>query len=188
MPSSGSGVFAQTSFVPCDWSPEENKAFEVALAQHYHDQENRWHKIAASVPGRTAQEEDLQRIDSGLVPLPDYSECLYLPESQPRERLGPGSGQQKASAPVPKKTRVDTAGTDRRKGVPWTEEEHRLFLIGLSQFGKGDWRSIARNYVVSRTPTQVASHAQKYFIRLNSANKKDKRRASIHDITSSTVI
>ena len=33
---------------------------------------------------------------------------------------------------------------------------------------------------------QVASHAQKYFIRLNSLNKKDKRRASIHDITSPT--
>ncbi len=32
-------------------------------------------------------------------------------------------------------------------------------------------------------PPQVASHAQKYFIRLNSQNKKDKRRASIHDIT-----
>ncbi len=30
---------------------------------------------------------------------------------------------------------------------------------------------------------QVASHAQKYFIRLNSMNKKDKRRSSIHDIT-----
>jgi phosphoribosylformylglycinamidine (FGAM) synthase-like amidotransferase family enzyme len=30
---------------------------------------------------------------------------------------------------------------------------------------------------------QVASHAQKYFIRLNSLNKKDKRRSSIHDIT-----
>lgn len=34
---------------------------------------------------------------------------------------------------------------------------------------------------------QVASHAQKYFIRLNSANKKDKRRASIHDITSASL-
>ena len=44
---------------------------------------------------------------------------------------------------------------DRRKGIPWTEEEHRLFLLGLSKFGKGDWRSISRNFVVSRTPTQV---------------------------------
>lgn len=59
----------------------------------------------------------------------------------------------------------------------------RLFLIGLDKFGKGDWRSISRNYVISRTPTQVASHAQKYFIRLNSMNR-DRRRTSIHDITS----
>eukprot|EP00899_Mesostigma_viride_P025610 jgi/Mesvir1/6233/Mv00911-RA.1 len=72
---------------------------------------------------------------------------------------------------------------ERKKGIPWSEEEHRLFLLGLQKFGKGDWRSISRNYVISRTPTQVASHAQKYFIRLNSMNK-DKRRASIHDITS----
>ena len=58
----------------------------------------------------------------------------------------------------------------------------RLFLLGLDKFGKGDWRSISRNFVISRTPTQVASHAQKYFIRLNSGGK-DKRRSSIHDIT-----
>lgn len=55
--------------------------------------------------------------------------------------------------------------------------------MGLAKYGKGDWRSISRNFVITRTPTQVASHAQKYFIRLNSQNKKDKRRASIHDIT-----
>lgn len=77
-----------------------------------------------------------------------------------------------------------TSDQERRKGIPWTEEEHRLFLLGLAKFGKGDWRSISRNFVISRTPTQVASHAQKYFIRLNSLNKKEKRRSSIHDITS----
>eukprot|EP00252_Welwitschia_mirabilis_P025134 TRINITY_DN7732_c0_g1_i3.p1 TRINITY_DN7732_c0_g1~~TRINITY_DN7732_c0_g1_i3.p1 ORF type:complete len:159 (+),score=13.16 TRINITY_DN7732_c0_g1_i3:58-534(+) len=54
--------------------------------------------------------------------------------------------------------------------------------MGLDKFGKGDWRSISRHFVVSRTPTQVASHAQKYFIRHSSANK-EKRRSSIHDIT-----
>ena len=37
--------------------------------------------------------------------------------------------------------------------------------------------------MITRTPTQVASHAQKYFIRLQSGTK-DKRRSSIHDITS----
>lgn len=56
--------------------------------------------------------------------------------------------------------------------------------MGLAKYGKGDWRSISRNFVITRTPTQVASHAQKYFIRLNSQSRKDKRRASIHDITS----
>jgi len=66
-------------------------------------------------------------------------------------------------------------------GVAWTEEEHRLFLIGLQKLGKGDWRGIARNFVVSRTPTQVASHAQKYFIRQSHATRR-KRRSSLFDM------
>ncbi|CBI36067.3 hypothetical protein VitviT2T_013349 [Vitis vinifera] len=70
---------------------------------------------------------------------------------------------------------------ERKKGVPWTEEEHRLFLFGLQRLGKGDWRGISRNYVISRTPTQVASHAQKYFIRQSNATRR-KRRSSLFDM------
>ncbi|WVZ00903.1 hypothetical protein V8G54_026972 [Vigna mungo] len=70
---------------------------------------------------------------------------------------------------------------ERKKGVAWTEEEHRLFLIGLQKLGKGDWRGIARNFVVTRTPTQVASHAQKYFIRQSHATRR-KRRSSLFDM------
>ncbi|KAM0934583.1 putative transcription factor MYB-HB-like family [Dioscorea sansibarensis] len=70
---------------------------------------------------------------------------------------------------------------ERKRGVPWTEEEHRMFLIGLQKLGKGDWRGISRNFVVSRSPTQVASHAQKYFIRQANASRR-KRRSSLFDI------
>lgn len=56
-----------------------------------------------------------------------------------------------------------------------------MFLLGLQKLGKGDWRGIARNFVVSRTPTQVASHAQKYFIRQTNSSRR-KRRSSLFDI------
>lgn len=72
-------------------------------------------------------------------------------------------------------------GQERKRGVPWTEEEHRTFLAGLEKLGKGDWRGISRNFVMTRTPTQVASHAQKYFLRQNNPNKK-KRRSSLFDV------
>ena len=71
-------------------------------------------------------------------------------------------------------------------GVPWTEEEHKLFLLGLQKVGKGDWRGISRNFVKTRTPTQVASHAQKYFLRRSNQNRR-RRRSSLFDITTDTV-
>ena len=56
----------------------------------------------------------------------------------------------------------------------------RLFLHGLQKFGRGKWRKICWELLKTRTPTQVASHAQKYFERPKTASNR--RRSSIHDI------
>lgn len=77
-------------------------------------------------------------------------------------------------------------GRERKRGVPWTEDEHKLFLLGLQKVGKGDWRGISRNFVKTRTPTQVASHAQKYFLRRSNLNRR-RRRSSLFDITTDSV-
>ncbi|KAK6946780.1 SANT/Myb domain [Dillenia turbinata] len=172
------------------WSREQDKAFENALATYAEDLFDRWERIAADVPGKTFEEvkhhyellvDDVGQIESGCVPLPSYTSLEGSCKEGGGAKKGGHAGHHSSeSGHGSKASRSDQ---ERRKGIAWTEDEHRLFLLGLEKYGKGDWRSISRNFVVTRTPTQVASHAQKYFNRLNSMNK-DRRRSSIHDITS----
>ena len=73
--------------------------------------------------------------------------------------------------PAPLPNRPDSPPADRvyiirRVAIPWTEEEHRMFLIGLKNLRRIDWRAISQNYVKSRTPTQVASHGELYLARI----------------------
>lgn len=182
------------------WSREEEKAFETALAtvvkpvKAEEGEDGWWELIAARVPGKTAAQvrqhyeilaEDVKAIEAGKVPIPRYVGEDTAPAAKEQDQHGHHhrfGGDRKFEIRGQGKS-LSKSEQERRKGIPWTEEEHRLFLLGLAKFGKGDWRSISRNFVMSRTPTQVASHAQKYFIRLNSMNR-DRRRSSIHDITS----
>nr|QSD99659.1 MYB family transcription factor [Melilotus albus] len=75
---------------------------------------------------------------------------------------------------------VPEAKRGRRERIHWTEDEHVLFLKGLNKYGCGHWKDISKEFVVTKTPIQIASHAQKYFIHLN-ATEKEKRRKSIFD-------
>ncbi|KAL2947130.1 hypothetical protein AAZX31_20G053500 [Glycine max] len=77
---------------------------------------------------------------------------------------------------------TSSASSSHNRCNRWTNEEHMLFLQGLAIYGKGDWKNIARYAVKTRTSTQVASHAQKYFLHLRASNKKGKRK-SIYDTT-----
>eukprot|EP00890_Picochlorum_soloecismus_P002826 jgi/Picsp_1/3544/NSC_06382-R1_mcb2 protein len=70
-------------------------------------------------------------------------------------------------------------GRSPMAGVSWNEAEHLAFLKGLQVFGKGQWKQISRYYVPTRTPTQVASHAQKHFLRLAGNTK---RRSKFTDV------
>ncbi|KAL2254000.1 UNVERIFIED_CONTAM: Transcription factor MYB1R1 [Sesamum indicum] len=96
---------------------------------------------------------------------------------------GVAAGYASADDAVPQPS---NGSRERKRGVPWTGEEHKLFLLGLQKVGKGDWRGISRNYVKTRTPTQVASHAQKYFLRRSNLNRR-RRRSSLFDITTDSV-
>ncbi|RCV19074.1 hypothetical protein SETIT_3G354900v2 [Setaria italica] len=77
------------------------------------------------------------------------------------------------------------AGGDKRNkkaAEKWTEDEHRLFLAGLP-FYRGNWNAMSREYLTSRTASQIASHYQKYRNREKQREHDNCKRASIHDIT-----
>ncbi|XP_050289683.1 transcription factor DIVARICATA-like [Quercus robur] len=179
------------------WTPAENKLFENALAVYDKESPDRWLKVAAMIPGKTVGdvmkqyrdlEVDVNNIEAGLIPIPGYSTSTSpFTLDWNSHALAYDGFRQTYSIAGKRSSSARPTEQERKKGVPWTEEEHKLFLMGLTKYGKGDWRNISRNFVVTRTPTQVASHAQKYFIRQLSGGK-DKRRASIHDITTVNLI
>ncbi|KAL0365530.1 UNVERIFIED_CONTAM: protein RADIALIS-like 6 [Sesamum angustifolium] len=65
------------------WTPQENKLFEKALARFDRDTPDRWQNVARAVGGGKSVEdvkthykiliEDLRRIESGHVPIPNYT-------------------------------------------------------------------------------------------------------------------
>ncbi|KAH6797016.1 Duplicated homeodomain-like superfamily protein [Perilla frutescens var. hirtella] len=171
---------------PHEWTREENKLFENALAEIDPTSPAFFENIAAKVPWKSIQEikvhyealvHDIEMIESGNFPVPDYPTMNAV-----RKEKMEGKKKKNVASPSKEGAAKTKSGQPRRRGVPWTEEEHQLFLMGLNKYGKGDWRSISRYYVITKTPTQVASHAQKYFRRQNSTTPADRRRPSIHDI------
>lgn len=115
-----------------NWTHEENKLFEYALALFDKDSSDRWLRIASMVPGKTVGEvmkhyqdleDDVNDIEAGLIPIPGYRtnpafSLEWVDEGgfgiAMKPSLGLG-GKKMGSRPE----------NERRKGVPWTEKEHR---------------------------------------------------------------
>ncbi|KAK9164750.1 hypothetical protein Syun_005652 [Stephania yunnanensis] len=178
-----------------EWTRNDDKLFESAIAELGSDTPSLFAAIAARVPGKTVEEiekhyillvEDLETIESGCFPVPEYDDDdddddieSVKNGTDEDDDDGDGEGDPEGSKRKNKRRRKGkVAGEFRRRGTPWTDEEH-------SKYGRGDWRSISRNYVITKTPTQVASHAQKYFLRMetNAANSDKRRRPSQLDQT-----
>ncbi|WJX56231.1 hypothetical protein P8452_41906 [Trifolium repens] len=83
---------------------------------------------------------------------------------------------------IPEETQA-AANRAHRKRKHWKEDEHRQFLKGLKKYQRGQWKEISEEFVTTRTPSQIASHAQKYYERQDTAQKEQKKRRSIHDTT-----
>ncbi|KAI3793550.1 hypothetical protein L1987_36169 [Smallanthus sonchifolius] len=188
------------------WPEDHHWLFLNALANVPNDIAGRWQKIADAVPGKTAEEVKAYH-DACEDSLKEFMAAPhhYSDDDDQDDDDSDDDGEESSfrfknedksvvsSGSEWKTGRVDFEGgvgtgskrggeKERKKPAQWTVEEHRRFLLGLEIYGKGDWRGISRNVVVTRSSTQVASHAQKYFLR-QKLDKKARKRASIHDIT-----
>ncbi|KAH7849648.1 hypothetical protein Vadar_020930 [Vaccinium darrowii] len=105
-----------------EWTFEENKLFEHAIAEFDHDSSDMFRKIASRVPGKTIDQiiehykalvDDVDMIEQGLVPLPDYEDANENDVINRRNN----SGHQ-----------------PRRKAIPWTKEEHEFVSLTSTCF------------------------------------------------------
>lgn len=64
--------------------------------------------------------------------------------------------------------------TKKKKSRYWTQSEHSKFLEALERFGPKDVKAIS-NFVGTRSMTQVRTHAQKYFARIEKELRKQRQ-------------
>ncbi|RVX16269.1 Transcription factor SRM1 [Vitis vinifera] len=119
------------------WSREQNKAFENALATYPEDLSDRWEKIAADVPGKTLEEvkhhyellvEDVTQIESGSVPLPCYNSSSEGSSSHVGDEAVGKKGSHFSNSESNHGGKASRSDQERRKGVAWTEDEHRKWI------------------------------------------------------------
>lgn len=136
------------------WTSEENKRFENALALFDKDTPDRWYNVAAMIPGKTVNDvinqyrelvDDVSDIEAGLIPIPGYGSGSGSGSGSSsnnsftlewvtdhgggcsvydglKQFYGPGGAGGKRNSSS------RSSDHERKKGVPWTEEEHRYIV------------------------------------------------------------
>uniref|UniRef100_A0A061RKR3 Transcription factor asg4-like isoform x3 n=1 Tax=Tetraselmis sp. GSL018 TaxID=582737 RepID=A0A061RKR3_9CHLO len=81
------------------------------------------------------------------------------------DRMDPETGEDDKGdkAAADGKSRKSYVSTKQRE--VWSAEEHERFIEAVEKFGR-KWKSVAE-YVSTRTPVQIRSHAQKYYNKLS---------------------
>lgn len=115
-----------------EWTREEEKTFETALADimpwtseqdSSSPEDNRFEKVAQKVGTKTIEEvkrhydtlvDDIRAIEAGRIPIP----CYVGENNQGKEKEKGVDRCVGRSGP----SKIDP---ERRKGTPWTEEEHK---------------------------------------------------------------
>lgn len=125
---------SNSTTVGSTWTRSDNKLFELALVQVPEETVDRWERIAAIVPGKSPEElkehycalvYDVIAIDSGTIELPRYNN-RDRSEAEPEMREwfeGKGEVTEWYGSKIKHGEVVE-----RKKGTPWTENEHRLFF------------------------------------------------------------
>lgn len=117
------------------WTREQDKAFENALVAYPEDISDRWEKIAEEIPGKTIEDikhhyellvDDVSQIESGCVDLPTYSSLSEGSTSQAGDDVGKKNGHVgQSNGEAIHGGKASRSDQERRKGIAWTEEEHR---------------------------------------------------------------
>lgn len=125
---------------PGAWTVEENKVFERALARVDWDAPDRWERVAEMLPGRSVAdvaahyddlESDVGFIEAGFVPFPRYGGGGAGGGASQSAGFtfdwdgGGGDAGFKSSCYVVGGKRERGPDQERKKGIPWTEEEHK---------------------------------------------------------------
>ncbi|GMY22339.1 transcription factor DIVARICATA-like [Fagus crenata] len=169
-------VYSLLCIPSIEWSYEEEKIFDNSLVEFGLNCPDLFQRIATRLPRKSVLQikEHLGELVEDIEMITGSRKNPEIPI--PTNKASETCGDRVAVAPAV----TEKPSKKRGRGYEWTEEEHELFLKGLEKHGHGAWSKISRDFVLTRSYTQVASHAQKYFIRKNSgaATKRTRKRST----------